>query len=115
MISYKKCGDQLYPDLRASEERIREVNIWGRRHGEYLKHHKKVIYYNMLTAGDLNRYLAETGKQAPDMKAKLIGDMKRAENITEELKAKDMMAWVQVMNSISSRADEIVCREIIYK
>ena len=74
-----------------------------------------MIYYNMLTAGSLNGYLAETGKQAADMKAKLIGDMKRAENITEELKAKDMMAWVQVMNSISSRADETGYREIIYK
>ena len=69
----------------------------------------------MLTSGNLNGYLAETGKQAADMKAKLIDDMKRAENITEELKAKDMMAWVQAMNSIRNRADEIVYREIIYK
>lgn len=115
MISYKKCGDQLYPDLRASEERLREVNIWGIRHGKYLKQYKKVIYYNLLTAGSLNGYLAETGKQAADMKAKLIDDMKHAENITEELKAKDMMAWVQAMSSICNSADEIVYREIIYK
>ena len=74
-----------------------------------------MIYYNMLTAGSLNGYLAETGKQAADMKAKLIDDMKHAENTTEELKAKDMMAWVQAMNSIRNRAEEIVYREIIYK
>lgn len=115
MISYKKCGDQIYPDLRASEERLRGVNIWGIKHGKYLKQYKKVIYYNMLTAGNLNGYLAETGKQAADMKAKLIDDMKHAENITEELKAKDMMAWMQAMSSICNRADEIVYREIIYK
>ena len=69
----------------------------------------------MLTSGSLNGYLAEISEQADDMKEKLIDKMKSAENITEELKAKDMMAWVQAMNSIRNRAEEIVYREIIYK
>ena len=112
MISYKKCGDQLYPDLRVSEERIREVNIWGIRHGEYLKQHKKVIYYNMLTSGSLNGYLVETGKQAANMKAKLIDDMKHAENITEELKAKDMMAWVQAWQEHTSSSVDALNRAV---
>ena len=112
MISYKKCGDQLYPDLRASEERIRGVNIWGIRHGKYLKQYKKMIYYNMLTAGSLNGYLAETGKQAADMKAKLIDDMKHAENITEELKAKDVMAWVQAWQEHTSSSVDVHNRAV---
>ena len=85
------------------------------RHGKYLKQHKKVIYYNMLTSGSPNGYLVETCKQAVDMKAKLIDDITHAKNITEELKAKNMMAWVQAMNSIRNRAKDIVYREIIYK
>lgn len=73
------------------------------------------MYYNMLTSGSLNGYLAEISEQADAMKEKLIDKMKEAENITEEFKAKDMMAWVQAMNSIRNRTEEIVYREIIYK
>ena len=111
----EQCGDYLYPALKFPEEENYAVGIWGIRHGQYLKKHKKVMYYNMLTSGSLNRYLAEISEQADDMKEKLIDKMKAAENITEELKAKDMMAWVQAMNSIRNRAEEIVYREIIYK
>lgn len=114
-ITYEQCGDYLYPALKFPEEENYAVGIWGTRHGQYLKKHKKVMYYNMLTSGSLNRYLAEISEQADDMKEKLIDKMKAAENITEELKAKDMMAWVQAMNSIRNRAEEIVYREIIYK
>ncbi len=114
-ITYEQCGDYLYPALKFPKEENYAVGIWGIRHGQYLKKHKKVMYYNMLTSGSLNGYLAEISEQADDMKEKLIDKMKSAENITEELKAKDMMAWVQAMNSIRNRAEEIVYREIIYK
>ena len=114
-ITYEQCGDYLYPALKFPEEENYAVGIWGIRHGQCLKMHKKVMYYNMLTSGSLNGNLAEISKQADAMKEKLIDKMKEAENITEELKAKDMMAWVQAMNSIRNRAEEIVYREIIYK
>ncbi len=101
--------------MKFPEEENYAVGIWGIRHGQYLKKHKKVMYYNMLTSGSLNGYLAEISEQADDMKEKLIDKMKEAENITEELKAKDMMAWVRAMNNISNRADETICIEIICK
>lgn len=101
--------------MKFPEEENYAVGIWGIRHGQYLKKHKKVMYYNMLTSGSLNGYLAEISEQADAMKEKLIDKMKEAENITEEFKAKDMMAWVQAMNSIRNRTEEIVYREIIYK
>ena len=40
--------------------------------------------------------------------------MAQAEGVTEQLKATDQMAWVQRMNSIKSRAEEIVTAELIY-
>lgn len=40
--------------------------------------------------------------------------MKETEGITEELKARDQLAWVGAMNSIRNRAEEIVRHELIY-
>ena len=43
-----------------------------------------------------------------------VKEMAIKEGVDETLKAKDQMAWVQAMNSIRSRAEEIVLRELIY-
>ena len=68
----------------------------------------------MRTRNTLHSYLADINEQADEMFDKLVRDMKKAEGITEELKAKDQMAWVGAMENIRSRATEIVNEELIY-
>ena len=114
-ITYTLCGNYYYPDLKLPAQESKPVGIYGKRHGEYLRENKKVLYYNMLTSGKLSSYLAEINEQAITMKENLIANMKQAENVTEALKETDMLAWVQTMNSIRSRTDEIVNRELIFK
>lgn len=113
--TYTQAGDYMLPDLLPAEEE-KEVNIgvWAMRHKRYLKQHHKVLYYNLLTSGKLNSYLADVEQQAQDLFLRLVKDLAEKENVTEELKASDMMLWVQKMNNIRNQATEIVNAEIIY-
>ena len=71
-------------------------------------------YTNLLTSGKLNSYLAAIDRQAEKMFERLVMQMAVTEDVTEQLKATDQMAWVGSMNSIRNRAIEIVNSEIIF-
>ena len=113
--TYTQVGDYMLPDLLpAEEEKEANIGIWAMRHKRYLKQHHKVLYYNLLTSGKLNSYLADIEQQAQQLFLRLVKDLAEKENVTEELKATDMMLWVQRMNNIRNRATEIVNAELIY-
>lgn len=113
--TYTQVGDYMLPDLLPAEEET-EANIgfWGMRHKRYLKQNHKVRYYNLLTSGKLNSYLADIEQQAQNLFSRMVTDFAEKENVTEELKSTDMMLWVQKMNNIRNRAMEIVNAELIY-
>ena len=114
--TYTQVGDYMLPDLLpAEEEKKANIGVWGMRHKRYLKQHHKVCYYNLLTSGKLNSYLVDIEQQAQDLFSRLVKDLAEKENVTEELKATDMMLWVRNMNNIRNRATEKVNADIIYK
>ena len=80
----------------------------------YLKEYRRVTYTNLLTSGRLNSYLADIDRQAQECFETLTEQMKQAQGITEQLKAKNALEWVQRMNSIRACALEIINEEIIY-
>jgi len=80
----------------------------------YLRTHRNGIYTGMLLTGTLEPHLAEIGESAQAMFDRLVEQMKKAEGVTEQLKAADQMEWVGRMSSIRSRAEEIVFSELIY-
>lgn len=113
--TYTQVGDYMLPDLLPAEEETEaNIGVWGMRHKRYLKQNHKVLYYNLLTSGKLNLYLADIEQQAQQLFLRLVNDLAEKENVTEELKATDMMLWVQKMNNIRNRATEIVNAELIY-
>ncbi len=113
--TYTQVGDYMLPDLLpAEEEKEANIGVWGMRHKRYLKQNHKVLYYNLLTSGKLNLYLADIEQQAQQLFLRLVNDLAEKENVAEELKATDMMLWVQKMNNIRNRATEIVNAELIY-
>ena len=113
--TYTLVGDYMLPDLLpAEEEKEANIGVWGMRHKRYLKQNHKVLYYNLLTSGKLNLYLADIEQQAQQLFLRLVNDLAEKENVAEELKATDMMLWVQKMNNIRNRATEIVNAELIY-
>ncbi len=86
----------------------------GQRHLRYLEQHRKVLYTTLLTSGKLNSYLADIDEQAEDMFLRLVEQMAKHEGVTEQLKAENQMEWVGRINSIRSRAMEIVNADLIF-
>ena len=114
--TYTQVGDYMLPDLLpAEEEKEANIGVWAMRHKRYLKQNHKVRYDNLLTSGKLNSYLVDIEQQAQELFLRLVNDLVEKENVTEKLKATDMMLWVQKMNNICNRATEIVNADIIYK
>lgn len=112
-INYTLVGDVYLPNLISADTNY-PIGIWGQRHKEYLKENHKLMYYNLLTQGKLNSYLHDLDVRAKEMYYTLIKQLARQEGITEQLKATDMLAWVQAMNNISNRAREIIYKETLY-
>ena len=114
--TYTQVGDYLLPNLSLSaEEKETNIDVWAMRHKRYLKRNHKVRYYNLLTSGKLNSYLADIEQQAQQLFLRQVKDLAEKENITEKLKSENQMLWVQKMNNIRNRATEIVNTELIYK
>ena len=103
----------LYPNLILEPQEHRPIGRWGRMHRAYLETEHPGLYERLILNGTLDRQLADAEERARAMLERLIGQMARQEGITEGLKATDQMKWVQRMNSIRNRAEEIVKQEII--
>ena len=112
-LTYTKTGNYLIPNLVMDSQPEGEIGVWGWRRKRFLKEHRRGTYNGMLLKGTLTQHLIETNEAAQDMMDKLIKEMAAAEGVTESLKRRDQMAWVQRMNSIRARADEIVRAELI--
>ena len=103
----------LYPNLNLEPQEHRPIGRWGRMHRAYLEARHPGLYERLILNGNLDKQLADAEERAREMLERLISQMAQQEGITESLKAVDQMEWVQRMNSIRSRAEEIVREEII--
>lgn len=112
-MDYVLVGDYYVPDLKLPEEH-RSLGKWGRMHREYLRITNPGLLNELILSGRLWTYLADLNEQATDRCNRIIRQMMEAEQIGEDLKARDQMAWVRAMNSIRSRAEEIIKKEMIY-
>ena len=112
-LDYTLVGEVYLPNLISTETNY-EIGMWGQRHLSYIKQHRKVFYTSLLTNCKLNAYLHDVDVRATEMYDRLLKQLKEQQGITEQLKADDMMTWVQAMNNISNQAREIVNAEVIY-
>ena len=111
---YELQGDYYIPCIKLPDEEQVEIGVWGQRHLEYIKHHRKGFYTSLVLDCKLNRYLADINKQSKEMFDILIEQFKQAEGINEQLKADNQMEWVCKMNNMRDRINEIICKELIY-
>ena len=111
---YELQGDYYIPCLTLGEEDKRPIGKWGRKHLRYIKEYRPVLYTVLLLGGKLSAHLTELDIRATEMYDLLMKQMAEKEGITEQLKAKDPMAWVGAMNGIRNAAEEIVNAEVIY-
>ena len=111
---YTMQGDYRLPNLTLPAEEERPIGVWGQRQLNYLKHHRKVLYYNLLTSGKLHSHLADVEEEAQILFSRLVRGLAEKEGVNEELKVADQMAWVRKMNNIRERATEIVNAEVVF-
>ena len=112
-MDYVLVGDYYVPDLKLPEEH-RPLGKWGRMHREYLRITNLGLLNELILSGKLWTHLADLNEQATDRLHLIIRQMAEAEGVTEAMKAENQMLWVQSMNSIRSRAEEIIKAELIY-
>ena len=111
-ITYELVGDYYIPVLKLPDEE-RSIGKYGRMHREYLKEYNPMMFYDLVLTGQLWTYLADLNEQVQSRLQLIIRKMQETENVTDELKEHDQMAWVRAMNNIYNRAEEIVIHELV--
>ena len=112
-LGYLQTGDYFIPDLKLPQEN-RSIGKYGRMHRDYLQEHNPIRFDDLVLEGKLWTYLADLNEQAQNRLQLIIRQMQEAESVNDELKEKNQMAWVQAMNSIHNRAEELVLHELVY-
>ena len=112
--TYRREGDYLIPNLSLPDTSGNQIGNYGRMRRRYLKEHRRMLYTNLLTSGNLRCHLAEIDQACNERMESIVSAMAKQEGVTEALKAADQMEWVRSMNSIHNRAEEIVLAELVY-
>ena len=112
--TYTTQGDYCLPNLTLPPEEERHIGVWAQRRREYLKQHRKILYYNLLTSGKLRSHLADVEEEAQLLFLRLVKEYAEREGVTEQLKAKNPIEWVCRMNNIRERVNEVVNAEMIF-
>ena len=111
---YELHGDYYLPCLTIHPEEQQTHGVWGRKHLQYLKEHRPVLYSELTLSGRLHGYLAAVDDQAQTHLSLLITQLANAEGINEQLKERDQMALIRAMYSIRNRAEEVILSDLIY-
>lgn len=110
-VTYRQAGNYLLPNLEVPKSP--NVGVWGERRRKYLREHQQALYTAMMLSDTLNTHLEEVDRTATEMYDCLISQLAGQEGITEQLKAASQMEWVQRMNNIRNRVEDVVWKELI--
>ena len=113
-IEYIKNGDYFIPNIVLSQSGNQPIGKYGRMRMKNLKEHRSIIYHQLILSGKLSSHLVEIDQTCQERLDRMIPEMKKAENVTEAMKAADQMEWVRRMNNIHNRVEEILLDELIY-
>ena len=111
--TYREENGHLIPNLALPESNEQPIGKYGLIHLDYLKKHRRGTYTTLLTEGKLNAYLADVDRQTKEMLDLIIKQSAEREGVNEDLKAKDPLKWVQMMNNIKASAEEAVTVEFL--
>ena len=109
-IEYIQVGDYQLPNLKVEEMHL---NRFGRAKLDYLKKYDYGLYFKLFSKNELNDYLLKVQKEADDLYERLVEEYKIKWNVTEELKQKNQIKRVLMMNNIKSCVDEIVYKTLL--
>ena len=116
-LTYIKAGDYYIPNLALAPEpaeRVRDIGKYGRMRLTYLKQHRRKLYRELVSTGKLQAHLLDINDTANDWLDRMMPQMAKVAGATEELKARDQLAWVGLMNNCKARVEEIIRADLIY-
>ena len=113
-LTYTQAGDYLFPNLGLPEQPERDLGKYGRMRLRYLKEHRPGLFSRLSLNGTLYNHLLEIEDTANSRLESMMPQLAKAAGVTEQLKARDQMAWVGLMNSCKAQAEEIILLELIY-
>ena len=112
--TYTQVGDVFLPDLVPDPAPKCSLGRFGRMRKRYLEQRRDGTFTALALSGDLTQHLLDTDRAATDLFDTLVRQLAQAEGVTESLKAADPLSWVQRMNSVRARVQEVVYAELIY-
>ena len=113
-LTYTRCGDYYIPDLKLSEQPEAPIGKYGRMRQRYLKEHRPGLYSSLILSEKLNPHLLEIDRAARERMDAMLPRMMEAAGVTEELKARDPMRWVGLMNTLKAQVEEVIFSELIW-
>ena len=114
-LTYTRCGGYYIPDLKLSEQPEAPIGTYGRKRQRSLKEHRPGLYSSLILSEKLYPHLLEIDRAARERMDTMLPRMIEAAGITEELKARDPMRWVGLMNTLKAQAEEVILTELIYQ
>ena len=113
-LTYTRCGDYYIPDLKLSEQPEAPIGKYGRMRQRYLKEHRPGLYNSLILSEKLYPHLLEIDRATCERMDAMLPRMMEAAGVTEELKVRDPMRWVGLMNTLKTQAEEVIFQELIY-
>lgn len=113
MLNYKTVNGYQIPDLKIPDGQA-TLGRYGRKRKAYLQEHRRMLFNSLLLTGELTAHLAEIDRTANERVSRMVSEMAAAQDVNEELKERDLMAWVGAMNSLKAQAEEVVLNELVY-
>ena len=113
-IEYTKVGDYFMPNLVLEKEEKIILNKYGRMRLKFLKENRKAEYTIMFMNGTLNKHLKEIQEIADNRINLIVEQLKKKNNLTEEMKNTEQLYWFSMMNNFKNIAEEIILKELIY-
>ena len=114
-LTYTRCGDYYISDLKLSEQPEAAIGKYGRMRQRYLKEHRPGLYSCLILNEKLYPHLLEIDRAARERMDAMLTRMMEATGVTEELKARDPMRWVGLMNTLKAQVEEVILAELIYQ
>lgn len=115
-LHYTLADDGMYyPNLELPKEDNSWVGKYGLMRERFLQEHKHNLYMTLYLSGKLTKHLLDINEQAQNQVDEIVYTTAKAEGCNEDLKAKDQMKWVGLMNNYKACAEEVVLREFVYR
>ena len=113
-LTYTKVGDYYIPNLTLGDQPDKPIGLYGRMRRTYLQEHHPGTFNAMKLNGTLYSHLVEVDEAAQRRLDVLVPQLAKAAGVTEDLKDRDPMSWVGLMNNCKARVEEIIMAELIY-